>query len=230
MDPDIIQEVASRTEVIRPPQQVLATFGTTSVYYYLLSEPVYADVIEGAEETVVRKGHVSAQRPQIVTPFYLLNLFHGFEHGHDYAQYLAQAYGPHSPGLLYSYHNELQETTVVSDSLDTVANRIIADIEDRGEHMAAVIQGVDHLWDVSLMKFIYDLTSISLGQNLSELGSMGLLGQDGNMPRAARMRIEEMFGAVRRGAMEPRDLKTELDRWGVFEEYENRFLDLFRRH
>ncbi|MCL5962307.1 MAG: hypothetical protein M1358_23845 [Chloroflexi bacterium] len=229
LDPELIQEVNSRTEVLRPPQQKLATFGTTSVAYYLLTEPVYAEVIEGAEETVVRRGQVSAERPQIVTPYYLLNLFNGFEHGSEFAQYLAQAYGANAPGLLYAYRNDLHETTVVSDPLSVVAGRIVDDLDDRGDRLAAVIQGVDHLWDVSLMKFIYELTSVSVGHNLSELGNLGLLGGDGRLPRAARARLEEMFKATASGDLDPRILKTELDRWGVFEEYEDRFLDLFRR-
>ena len=32
-----------------------------------------------------------------------------------------------------------------------------------------------------------------------------------------------------RGELAPNLLKAELDRWGVFKEYEDRFLDLFRR-
>ena len=106
IDPETLVEVARQTEVVRPPKQALATFGITTVAYYLLTEPAYADVLPGAEETVVREGKVTAERPQIVTPYYLLNLFRGFEHGQDYARYLVEEYGPQSPGLMYSYRNE----------------------------------------------------------------------------------------------------------------------------
>lgn len=229
LDPETIAQVARQTEVLRPPRQSLATFGVTTIAYYLLTEPSYADVLPGGEETVIREGRVMAERPQIVTPYYLLNLFRGFEHGEEYAQYLAQAHGANSAGLMYSYRNELRETSIVSDPLETVAGRIVDDLNTRDERLAAVIRGVDHLWDVSLMRFIYELTARSVGDNVADLSRRGLLGSERGLPRAARARIEEMFAAVRRNELDPKVLKTELDRWGVFEEYEDRFLGLFRR-
>ena len=44
---------------------------------------------------------------------------------------------------------------------------------------------------------------------------------------AAMQRIEQMFNEVAQGR-NPDDLKHELDRWGAFEFYEDRFLNLFR--
>jgi len=228
-DRETIRQVVEQTAILRAPKQALATFGITSISYYLVTEPVYADLVEGAAETVVRHGKMTVERPQIVTPFYLLNLFRGFEHGEEFAGFLAEAYGRSSPGLMYSYRNELDETSIVSDPIATVAGRLADELEETGESLAAVIQGVDHLWDVSLMKFMFDLTVSSLGRNVTELAQGGLLGMDRGLPRAARARIDELFTGVARGEVNPTDLKAELDRWGVFREYEDRFLDLFRR-
>jgi hypothetical protein len=229
LDPETIRQAAEQTAVLRAPKQTLATFGVTSISYYLVTEPVYADLVGGPSETVVRHGKMTAERPQIVTPFYLLNLFRGFEHGQEFAEYLAEAYGRSAPGLLYSYRNELEDTSIVSDPIATVAGRLADELEETGQNLAAVIQGVDHLWDISLMKFMYELTASSLGRNVSELAQGGLLGMDRGLPRAARARIDELFAGVARGEVNPADLKAELDRWGVFREYEDRFLDLFRR-
>lgn len=229
IDPETLRQVAEATAVLRAPQQALATFGTTAISYYLVTEPVYAELTGDSRETVVRHGRVTAERPQIVTPYYLLSLFRGFEHGEEYASYLAESYGRNSPGLMYSYRNELQETTIVSGPVATVARRLADDLERQGERLAAVIQGVDFLWDVSLMKFIFELTVSSLGRNVAELAHSGLLGMEEGLPKAARARIEAMFSGVRRGEINPSELKAELDRWGVFKEYEDRFLDLFRQ-
>lgn len=229
LDRDAIREVVEQTEVLRHPRQVLATFGITAISYYLVTEPVYAELLGEQRETVVRHGKVTAERPQIVTPFYLLNLFRDFEHGQEFAAYLAEKHGSDSPGLMYSYRNELTETSVISDPVSTVAARLASDLDDRGQNLAAVIRGVDHLWDVSLMKFMFELTASSLGRNVAELAQGGLLGVDRGLPRAARARIDEMFTAVARGELNPASLKAELDRWGVFQEYEDRFLGLFRR-
>ena len=234
LDPDTIRQVAEQTEVLRSPRQALATFGITSISYYMVTEPVYDQLLGKSRETVVRRGKVTAERPQIVTPFYLLNLFRGFEHGEEYADYLTRAYGADSAGLMYSYRNDLEETSIVSDPIATVAARLADEMEKEGKNLAAVIRGVDHLWDVSLMKFMFELTVSSLGQNVTELAQGGLLGMDRGLPKAARARIEELFVGVARGEVNPTELKRELDRWGAFKEYEDRFLtyalDWQRKH
>lgn len=229
VDPELLRQVVEQTQVLRPPRQALATFGTTTIDYYLVSEPVYTELVGDTRETVVRHGKVTAERPQIVTPFYLLKLFHGFEHGEEVARYLSESYGAGSPGLMYSYKNELQDTSVVSDPLPAVAGRLAEEMEEQGRNLAAVIKGVDHMWDISLAKFIFEITTSSLGRNVAELAGSGLLGMDRGLPRAARARIDELFREVARGELAPNLLKAELDRWGVFKEYEDRFLDLFRR-
>jgi hypothetical protein len=38
-----------------------------------------------------------------------------------------------------------------------------------------------------------------------------------------------MFSRLCRGEIRPDELKDELERWGLFEEYQDRFLALFRR-
>jgi len=71
---DRIEQAVWRTEIIRLPKQKLATFGTTNLHYYLLTEPVYAELTRDVNETVVREGRVIAEKPRIVTPYYLSHL------------------------------------------------------------------------------------------------------------------------------------------------------------
>lgn len=231
LNPDEIRRIVDSTEVVRPPKQLLSTFGTTVVQYFVVTEPSYAGLPGSGEvdEAVVRSGKVTAQRPQIVTPYYLLNLFRGFDHGEDFARFLKERYGADAAGLMYRYEQEAGDMEVVSDSPDTVAKRIAGRLDSEGAHLAAVIRGIDQYWDVSLAHFIYALTAGSARGHAMEMAQRGLLEQERGLPRAARERIESMFGAVRSGDMDASELKTELDRWGVFDEYEDRFLDLFRR-
>ncbi len=80
------------------------------------------------------------------------------------------------------------------------------------------------------MKFIYEITRRSIGDNVREFGSRGLLNMDPRgIPGEARMRIEQLFNQVNAGDIEPRDLKDELDRWNLFDEYQDRFLGLFKK-
>ena len=227
---DPFQYALMQTQILRLPKQMLATFGTTSIKYFIITEPIYEEFTEKGQETVVREGQVTAQRPQIITPAYLLNVFQGFEHGQEFARYLAGNYGTNEPGLLYQYRNEPGEMTIVSEPILTVADRLRRDIETSGNNLTALIKGVDQLWDISLMKFIYDLTIKSAAGNVGDLASRGLLDLDHQgIPRSARENIERLFNSAINGDADPAELKSELDRWGIFEDYEDRFLNLFRR-
>ncbi len=111
-----------------------------------------------------------------------------------------------------------------------MTSKIGEDIDRRGDPLAAIIKGEDDLWDVSLMKFIYEMTRISFADNISQFEAKGLLNIDsGGVPMEARVRIEELFRMVSTGQFEPHQLKDELDRWNVFEEYEDRFLAIFKK-
>ena len=227
-----LRHAVRQTKVLRLPRQSLATFGTTNVHYYLLTKPIYSELADLAntEETVIREGKVSAERPRIVTPSYLTRIEGFGENARRYLDVVISQYGPHVPGLLYSYKNEPTEMTIVSDELDVVAGRLNERIDREGEGLSAIIRGVDELWDVSLLKFISELTEGSLRSNLSELGTRGLLEVDqAGIPRDARYGIEILFQRVAKGESDPSELKKELDRWDLFPEYEDRFLNLFRK-
>jgi proteasome assembly chaperone (PAC2) family protein len=56
-----------------------------------------------------------------------------------------------------------------------------------------------------------------------------LLTRMTRMPDEARREIERLFAEAKKDMSKAGDLKLKLDRWGIFKEYEDRFLDLFRR-
>jgi len=230
IDDERIKYTVQHTEILRPPKQSLATFGTTNIYYYLVTEPAYAELIENVTETVVREGRVIAEKPRIVTPYYLSRL-EGFSlDAKRYFDILLKAHGPNAPGLFYTYRNEPRELNIVSDNWLSVVEKLNAEIDKRGDPLASIIKGEDELWDVSLMKFIYEITRSSLPDNLAQMGTRGLLDIDSSgVPADARLKIEELFDKVKKGESDPSELKAELDRWNLFDEYEDRFLTIFKR-
>jgi hypothetical protein len=222
-----IRNAVINTEVIRPPKQNLATFGTTNVYYYLVAEATYNELVN-SQETVIREGRVVAERPKIVTPSYLSRVDGFSAEAKKYFEMLITQGNPDSPGLVYAYRNEPKELNVVSDNLTAVVARLNEKIDLNGDPLTSIIKGEDMLWDVSIMKFIYEITSHSVMDNVRQLNRRGLLNVDSSGVTAdARMRIERLFELVKKGEMEPSDLKAELDRWNVFEEYQDRFLSIF---
>ena len=220
-----------QTWVVRFPSQHLATFGTTNVSYYVVTEPIYQEMAPEQQEGVVRTGKVIAEQPTVITPTYAMNLQGFSSDAYEYLQHLAQMFGQNSPGVLYQYRNEADKMDIVSGTPSEIAGRISDDLSRRNENLAVVLVGVDELWDVALLKFIHEYTSSSAMHNVQEFSSRGLLTPQpsyGDAPMAAIQKIEQMFEEVERGA-NPEILKQELDRWGLFQYYEGRFLNLFRK-
>jgi len=229
-DDNRIEYVVRHTKILRLPKQKLDTFGITNIYYYLVSEPVYSELEKDVTETVIREGRVIAARPRIVTPYYLSHLEGFSSEARRYFDKLLKVRGPNAPGLFYTYKNEPKQLNIVSDNLPSVVNKLNTELDRRGDPLVSIIKGQDELWDVSLMKFIYEMTRSSLENNLSQLGSRGLLDIDSSgVPADARLRIEALFRQVAKGESEPSELKAELERWGLFEEYQDKFLSLFRK-
>ena len=222
---------AERTFIVRNPTQQLATFGSTTISYYVVTEPIYQDMNAGEPaEGVIRTGRVVAARPAIVTPSYAMNLQGFSAEAYEYLRHLAREYGPGSPGILYQYTNEAHKVEIVKGEPGEIAGRIGKDLDQRKENLSVVLVGVDELWDIALLKFMYEFTSSSAAQNVREMQGQGLFDAQphlGGVPRAASYQIERLFIEVERGG-DPDMLKRELDRWGLFQHYETRFLNLFR--
>jgi len=225
-----IMDAVARTEIIKSPQQHLHTFGVTNLLYYVVTEPSYLEVVPGPAESVIREGNITAERPAVVTPTYMAHLEGFREEARKYLDSLAREYGPNTPGLLYHYRNEPRDMSIVEGDGKAVAHRISDRLSREGNRLAAVILGVNELWDVSLLKFIFEYTLASLAGNIQELHGGGLLRPEPRLgvPRAAIQRIEALFREVEQGA-DPSLLKRELDRWELFDHYQDRFLALFRR-
>ena len=230
IDDERIRCAVQHTEILRVPKQSLSTFGTTNIYYYLVTEPAYSELVKNVTETVIREGRVIAERPRIVTPYYLSRLEGFSSEARRYFEALISTHGGDAPGLFYTYKNEPKELNIVSDNLPSVVSKLNEEIDRRGDRLTSIIRGEDELWDVSLMKFIYEMTRSSLRNNLLQMSSRGLLDIDASgIPVDARLRIDELFEKVSRGEIEPYELKAELDRWNLFEEYQDRFLNIFKK-
>lgn len=217
-----IKSAIENTLVLRPPKQQLATFGITNVYYYMITELMH-------EVNVVREGRVIAARPKIVTPTYLINV-EGFSGPARRFIQMAAEQNPHEPGILYSYKNETGEMNIVSEPLGNILDNINRRIDNRNDPLSAIIKGVEELWDVSLMKFTFELTRTSAYRNLSEFYGRGRLAADNQgVPRDARENIEELFEMAGKDPTYAPELVSELHRWNLWSAYQDRFLNLFKR-
>ncbi|MEI6185808.1 MAG: hypothetical protein WCP43_01255 [Dehalococcoidia bacterium] len=220
---DKIRSAIENTLVLRPPRQQLATFGITNVYYYMITELMH-------DVNVVREGRVIAARPKIVTPTYLINV-EGFSGQARRYMQMAAEQNPHEPGILYSYKNEAGEMNIVSEALGSILDNINRRIDSRSDPLSAIIKGVENMWDVSLMKFTFELTRNSAYHNFSELYGRGrFIADNQGVPRDARDSIEELFEMAGKDPSYAPELVSELHRWNLWSAYQDRFLSLFKKH
>ena len=241
---DKIRFVIDNTLVLRQPRKLLATFGSTTIHYYILAVPMYLD-FEGRDhtsETVVREGKITWEMPKLLTPVYMMRM-EGFSSEAKKAFEMLAKEDYDLSMLLYSlkFKKDSEKMDIVSDSLVSVAQKIEKDIEQAKDPYCAIIQGIDEFWDVSLSKFVQDLMAKSAYQSqipdmkkrkILEVDSNGypvMARDDYGIPIAAKIEIEKLFKQVSKGDLEPIKLKEELDKWNLFETYQDRFFSLFKR-
>jgi hypothetical protein len=218
---DRIKYALEHTELVRAPQQHLATFGSSVIDYYVVTELM-------GNVSVVRDGKVIAERPKIVTPAYLVNVEGFSEQAKKYIAMMARE-RPYESGVFYRYKNEPKGMNVVSEPMGQVIGKLSSQIEEGQNPLSTIIKGVEELWDVSLLMFIYELTSRSVGTNVAEFSRRGFLDTDASgVPQGARDYIEELFERASRNLSRAPELVMELNRWGLFPEYQDRFFALFR--
>ena len=170
---DDFQYAAENTQVILAPEHQIATFGVTSFRFYLISE-----LMDQVNEVRVRDGRIHAERPQIVTPeHYTRLLLEGFgDKAQRYVEQLRERLR-HVAVLRYGFQfrkTDVSENTF-RESLVSVVERTKTRVQNSGEPLSAVIQGVDDAWEVCLLKFTIDLIERSSGGNIGDLRRRGLL-------------------------------------------------------
>ena len=211
---------AENTKIISMPSRRLETFGATILTYHMISE-----FMDSVGKVRVREGRIHAGRPEIVTPYALSEkMLEGFgEEAQRYAEFLKD-HAEHLKILKYGFQIRKEEISqhVVTEHIDTVAERVTEDVRVKADPFAAVITGVDDLWEVCLLRLIERVVQGSVDGNVGELERRGMFA------RAASSEIESAFEAARRDSSMIGQLAELLKSRGVFEDYEDRFFALIK--
>ena len=173
MRKDDFDYAIENTQVILAPEQQIATFGTTSFHFYLISE-----LMDRVDQVRIRNGKIHAERPQILTPeHYSRLLLEGF--GDKAQRYVDQLRERLQNIAVLRYGFQFRKTDVTEetqrDSIDAVINRTKRHVESANEPLSAVIQGVDEAWEVCLLKFTIDMIERSSGGNIGDFRKRGLI-------------------------------------------------------
>jgi len=210
------------TRILKPPKHAIATFGSTTLRYVLLSMiPDQPDCCR------LREGEVTAQRPAILTPEFWKNRFEGF--GDDvraYHEEIEKNYGEALKGLEYSFRNDLKTTSLEHAALPEVADRTRKVMEKEDAPRTALLEGPDHQWSLSIMKFIVDTSLRSFPGNVRELDERGLFNPERHAETRERFEIEKLFQEAQADRARIPVLAERLKKAGVFAAYEDRFFAL----
>ena len=224
---NLFEMVIKSTKVLLKPKNLLSTYNQTKIRYHIVTEPSYKEMQFEGNDSVIRHGVVTAQTPKVVTPDFLYRTSGFGDDAKEYIRELTKMLGKNEPALLYTYKNESTDMEIVDGNPMEVSERIKKRlINNNANH--TVIRGVNALWDVSLLKFIFDYTRESANNNYNDLSKSGLLEDQNGVPVAVRKRIQGLINEAKKGNIRANDLHKELDDWGLFNEYEDEFLSLFR--
>ncbi|MCX5795417.1 MAG: hypothetical protein NTY77_07990 [Elusimicrobia bacterium] len=223
MDAEAFRKLVGEVKVLRAPAHTLATFGATRLTYHLVSP-----VEDLKDRTRLRRGTVLSDKPKIITPDAFAERFQGFgRQAKEFAQWLTPAYRDLLRALEYNFKNQDLRTRVLAGEPQAVAGRIITDLDRREAGDEAVIGCPDAAWGLALMKFTLDHAARSFPVQVRDLERRGLFDPEGLSADRRRREVEQLFAAARqdRGAVEL--LGRKLREYGLFEEYEDRFLAFF---
>src|SRR6266404_9072865 len=173
MTRDDFDYALENTRVILAPEHQIATFGSTSFNFYLISE-----LMDRVNQVRIRNGKIQAERPQILTPeHYCRLLLEGFgEKAERYVDQLRE-HARNTAVLRYGFQFRKTDVTerMFHDPIEAVVARTKSQVEDLQEPLSAVIQGVDDAWEVCLLKFTIDMIERSAGGNIGDFRKRGLI-------------------------------------------------------
>lgn len=103
----------------------------------------------------------------------------------------------------------------------------------------AIVKVIERILGIKINTIGLDIEGERMEKEMAELeerikGELGPLptieSPEGEIPLYVRQRIERLFREAKQDKRKAYVLKRELDKWNLFEVYEDRFLDLFKEH
>jgi len=174
---DDIHYALETTKVLREPDHRIMTFGETRFEFQLISE-----LMDRAGEVRIRTGEVEAQRPRILKPEALRDIqLEGFDstarERFDEMVEKFRSQGRDLAFLQYGFHfrRSAVHEEIIHDSMEAVRERVMEDIRKTGNPSRAVIEGVDDAWEVSILKFSFEMIQRSHEINAFDFKRRGLI-------------------------------------------------------
>lgn len=170
---DAMEYAMENTHVLREPDRRIDTFDSTGFKFVIISE-----LMDSVGKVRVRTGEVMAEKPQIITPdAYKQVQLEGFDEKAGKLLAWLKDKGLEPVFFQYGFCFRRTEASeeIITDSMDAVKERVLAEALRRDDPMLAVMEGVDDAWEVGLLKFAIDMIEKSHEINQFDFKRRGLL-------------------------------------------------------
>ena len=160
------------TRVVVAPHSAIETFGTTRFHFNLVSE-----LLDEVDTVRVRTGTIEAERPRILTSQHFSKvLLEGFgDEAREFAEWMESNA---SMAKILRYGFQFRKTNfaekIVKEPMDAALGRLEEELKRGDDPFAALIAGVDDVWEVCLLKFTTEMIQRSAGENIAEWKRRGL--------------------------------------------------------
>jgi hypothetical protein len=175
--PDDIHYALETTRVLREPDRRIDTFGETRFEFQMISE-----LMDRTGEVRIRTGEVEAQRPRILRPEAYREIeLDGFDtSARARFDKMVEKYREEGKDLAFlqygfQFRRGQVHEEIVHDTLSAVRERVLEDIRRDGNPARAVIEGVDDAWEISLLKFSFEMILRSHEINAFDFKRRGLI-------------------------------------------------------
>lgn len=174
---DDIHYALETTRVLREPDRRIDTFGETRFEFQLISE-----LMDRTGEVRIRTGEVEAQRPRILRPESYRDVeLEGFDpSARDRFDKMVEKFRDEGRNLAFlqygfQFRRGHVHEEIVHDSMDAVRERVLDDNRRTGNPALAIIEGVDDAWEISILKFSFEMIMHSHEINAFDLKRRGLI-------------------------------------------------------
>jgi hypothetical protein len=174
---DDFQYAMETTRVLHEPDHRIQTFGETRFEFQLLSEPM-----DQVGKVRIRTGEVEAMKPRILRPEPYREIeLEGFDDNartrFDALVDKLRSEGKDLAFLQYGFSLKRGAVNeeIVHDSIESVRARVLEDIRRTGNPSRAIIEGVDDTWEISILKFSFEMILRSHEINAFDLKRKGLI-------------------------------------------------------
>ena len=219
MDYQYFLNQIKQIQLIKLPSLKISSFGETSYIYYIVTND------KNTHQSIIREGSLILNKPLIIGYDNFKEVFQGFSDDTlKNVEALFDEVGNQLKLLGYQFKQVIREKWVEKQILPYTLKDLKAKVG--GNPMSAILIGNEEQWELPIVRLTSEIIKRSLKINIKEFEEKGYFDKNGVAPKIYE-KIETLFSQSLTDKNKIKDLGQLLQRYHLFEEYEERFFSLF---